>query len=63
MCYLQYLYIILQIECESDALCEPVLREGVKFGNNVRMVLIRPVSVGGRWGEVSDVPLVESYPR
>ncbi|KAG8272478.1 hypothetical protein J6590_040633 [Homalodisca vitripennis] len=51
------------IECESDSLCEPVLREEPQFGNNVRMVLVRPVNAGGRWGDISDMPPPVDYSR
>lgn len=45
-----------QIECESDELCEPVYREEKQFGEHVRMVLVRPVAAGGRWGDIFDLP-------
>ncbi|XP_054266272.1 dyslexia-associated protein KIAA0319-like [Macrosteles quadrilineatus] len=51
-----------QIECESDSLCEPVYREGSQFGNNVRMVLVRPV-IGGSWGDITDVMAPVDYNR
>lgn len=46
----------VQIECESDELCEPVYREEKQFGEHVRMVLVRPVAAGGRWGDIFDLP-------
>lgn len=46
-----------QIECESDELCEPVYREEFRFIKYVRMVLVRPVSSEGRWGDIFDLPI------
>ncbi|XP_024084627.1 dyslexia-associated protein KIAA0319-like protein isoform X2 [Cimex lectularius] len=34
-----------KIECENDELCQPVMRQESKYGDHVKMVIVRPVSV------------------
>ncbi|XP_039275783.1 dyslexia-associated protein KIAA0319-like [Nilaparvata lugens] len=58
-CNVVFMYkdICFQIECNSDELCEPIYRKELKFSENVRMVLVRPVSQDSRdWRDLFDLP-------
>lgn len=64
-CKFEIFWTVVQIECESDSMCEPTLRKEHQFGENVKMVLVRPVNEGKGWGIFTDFPSTfpEDYSR